>query len=65
MCEPLSDDLFLLDDDDVLQPVEVDTLSDEQLLYYYDRLHTPSLIATEWIETLQREVLRRGLRQFS
>jgi two-component system response regulator FixJ len=37
-------------------------LSDEQLLYYYDRLHNPLVIADRWIDELQAEVLRRGLR---
>lgn len=43
----------------------VQDLTDEQLLYYYDQIHHPDLIATRWVEILEEEVLRRRLRQKS
>lgn len=40
-------------------------LSDEQLLYCYDRLHHPHLLADRWVSDLHAEVVRRGLRRIS
>lgn len=51
--------------DDITAAKRVAEMTDEQLLYSFDRLHSPSLIATHWIERLQSEVLRRGLRKVS
>lgn len=45
--------------------VNVAALSDQQLLYYFYRIHHPDIVAEEWIETLQAEVARRGLRHTS
>lgn len=43
----------------------IQKLTDEQLLYYYDQIHHPDVVAARWVEILEEEVLRRGLRKKS
>lgn len=62
--KPLADDKFRPQP----EPAQVDLdavreLSDERLLYYFDRIHHPSVVAPRWTYALQDEVIRRGLRK--
>jgi hypothetical protein len=40
-------------------------LSNETLLYYYDRLHSLAVQSSPWILVLEEEIDRRGLRPIS
>lgn len=46
---------------EVLEPIRVETLSDDDLLYCHRTLHYPAIIDRRWIPRLEAEMRRRGI----